>query len=102
MRIVLALLSVALAGAAVAEEPRKNEAPKPALNLRLDDGSSAAPRINFDQPAASQTKDEREKGLPELGGKPSNAFDRKVGSGTNSGISSGVIPSAMDPNVNRE
>jgi hypothetical protein len=103
MKILLPLLTLALAGAAMAEEPAKTEPqkPRPALNLRLDDGNSAAPRINFDQPASTQTKEQREKGLPELGGKPSTAYDRTLGSGTNAATSNGVIPSAMDPSVNR-
>ena len=86
-------LALALAGAAAAEEPAKKPEPaKPALNLRLDDTSSAAPRINFDAQRSSQTKEDREKGLPDLGGKPSKDFDRPVSSG-----SSAVIPKAYDP-----
>jgi len=85
--------ALALAGAAAAEEPAKKPDPaKPALNLRLDDTSSAAPRITFDQQRSSQTKEDREKGLPDLGGKPSKDFDRPVSSG-----SSAVIPKAYDP-----
>ena len=86
-------LALALAGAAAAEEPAKKPDPaKPALNLRLDDTSSAAPRITFDQQRSSQTKEDREKGLPDLGGRPSKDFDRPVSSG-----SSAVIPKAYDP-----
>ena len=82
--------ALALAGAAAAEEPAKKPDPaKPALNLRLDDTSSAAPRITFDQQRSSQTKEDREKGLPDLGGRPSKDFDRPVSSG-----SSAVIPKA--------
>jgi hypothetical protein len=85
--------ALALAGAAAAEEPAKKPDPaKPALNLRLDDTSSAAPRITFDQQRSSQTKEDREKGLPDLGGRPSKDFDRPVSSG-----SSAVIPKAYDP-----
>jgi hypothetical protein len=96
---------LALAGAVSAQTdaPKDGQKPRPALNLRLDDGSSAAPRINFDQPASAQTKEEREKGLPDLGGKPSTAFDRAVSSGINSSSpNTSVIPSAMDPAVNRQ
>ena len=96
------LLTLALAGAAGAEEPAKTEPTKPPLNLRLDDATSAAPRVTFGPPSSTQTKEEREKGLPELGGKPSQAYDRVLGSGTNSATSKGVIPSAMDPSVNRQ
>ena len=86
-------LALALAGAVAADEPAKKPEPaKPALNLRLDDTSSAAPRITFDQQRSSQTKEDREKGLPDLGGKPSKDFDRPVSSG-----SSAVIPKAYDP-----
>src|SRR5690349_22787434 len=38
-------------------------------------------RVTFGPPAAAQTKEEREKGLPEMGGKPSTAYDRAVNSG---------------------
>jgi len=86
--------TLALAGAALAEEPAKPEPAKPALNLRLDDASSAAPRISFEQQRSAQTKEEREKGLPDLGGKPSTSFERPVSSGSSS---SGVIPKAYDP-----
>ena len=90
-------LALALAGAAFAEQPARanpnGEPAKPALNLRLDDTSSAAPRISFDQQRSSQTKEEREKGLPDLGGKPSKDFERPMSSGS----SSGVIPKAYDP-----
>ena len=91
-------LTLALAGAAFAEQPAKSEPSKPALNLRLDDTSSAAPRITFEQQRSSQTKEEREKGLPDLGGKPSKDFERPVSSGSSS---SGVIPKAYDPQAPR-
>ena len=95
-RILAFSLALALAGAAFAEQPAKSEPNKPALNLRLDDSSSAAPRISFDQQRSSQTKEEREKGLPELGGKPAKDFERPVSSG-----SSSVIPKAYDPQAPR-
>ena len=104
MKILLPLLALALAGPAVAEDPPKSEAakPKPALNLRLDDSTSAAPRVTFGPTPATQTKEEREKGLPDLGGKPNQAYTRQVSpSGVNSTTSNSVIPSAMDPSVNR-
>jgi hypothetical protein len=88
-------LALALAGAAAAEETaKKSEPAKPALNLRLDDTSSGAPRISFEQRPSSQTKEDREKGLPDLGGKPSRDFERPVSSG-----SSAVIPKAYDPQM---
>ena len=97
MRILAALFACVLAASAIAQQPpKKDETPRPALNLRLDDGSSAAPRISFDQQRSSQTKEEREKGLPELGGKPAKDFERPVSSG-----SSSVIPKAYDPQAPR-
>jgi hypothetical protein len=97
MKTLAAVITLALAGSAFAEEPPKNEQkPRPALNLRLDDGSSAAPRVTFGPSSATQTKEEREKGLPELGGKPTRDFDRPVSSG-----SSAVIPKAYDPQAPR-
>jgi hypothetical protein len=99
MKILLCVLPFVIAGTVFAEDAQK---PKQPLNLRLDESTSPAPRVTFGPSSATQTKEDREKALPELGGKPSTAFDRKLGSGTNTGISSGVIPSAMDPAVNRE
>ena len=98
MRTVLLVFALAFAGAALAEEPAKNEPqhPRPALNLRLDDASSAAPRVTFGPPASTQTKEEREKGLPEMGGKPSKAFERPTSSNSSSG---GVVPKAYDPQL---
>ena len=93
-RFLVFSLALSLAGTVFAEQPAKPEPNKPALNLRLDDSSSAAPRISFDQQRSSQTKEEREKGLPELGGKPTKDFDRPVSSG-----SSAVIPKAYDPQM---
>jgi hypothetical protein len=97
MKALATVVALALAASAAAEEPRKGETAKPpALNLRLDDASRGAPRITFGAPPAAQTKDEREKGLPELGGKPSTDFDRPMSSGSSSGS---VIPKPMDPSV---
>jgi hypothetical protein len=97
-RVLAFSLWLALAGAAAAEEPaKKSEPAKPALNLRLDGASSAAPRITFDPQRSLQTKEDREKGLPDLGGKPSKDFERPVSSGS----SSGVIPKAYDPQAPR-
>jgi hypothetical protein len=93
---------LALAGTAAAQEQTKTEPKKPPLNLRLDEATSSAPRVTFGSAPASQTKEEREKGLPELGGKPSQAFDRKISSPVNSSSGNSVIPSAMDPAINRE
>ena len=95
----IALLALAFAGSAAAQtpapEPAKGEpAARPSLNLRLDDASrSAAPRITFERPAAATTKDEREKGLPEMGGKPALSFDRPI----NPNNSNSPIPKAYDP-----
>ena len=96
MKLFLASsLALAMAGAAAADEPAKKPEPaKPALNLRLDDTSSAAPRISFDQQRSAQSKEEREKGLPELGGKPSQAYDRPT-----SNSRSSVVPKAFDSNL---
>ena len=78
----IALLALAVAGAAGAQAPAPEQpkaAPKPpALNLRLDDAAGGAPRITFGSAPSAQTKDEREKGLPELGGKPMLNFDRPI------------------------
>ena len=106
MKIPTALIACALAATAFAQEQSKSDAqkPRPALNLRLDDATSAAPRVTFGPPASTQTKEEREKGLPEMGGKPNQAFDRRVApDGVNSSSpNNSVIPSAMDPAVNRQ
>jgi len=107
MKTILVASALAIAGAALAEEPAKTDAQTarpPALNLRLDDGSSAAPRITFGPSASTQTKEEREKGLPEMGGKPNQAFNRSVApNGVNSSTpNNSVIPSAFDPAVNRQ
>jgi hypothetical protein len=97
MRILAALFACALAASAIAQQPPKSdEKPRPALNLRLDDGSSAAPRVTFGPSSSTQTKEDREKGLPELGGKPTKDFERPVSSG-----SSAVIPKAFDPQAPR-
>jgi hypothetical protein len=105
MKILLPILAFALAGAAFAEDAPKADAqkPKPPLNLRLDESTSAAPRVTFGPPSAAQTKEDREKGLPELGGKPSHSFDKTLSTGSNSSSpTTSVIPSAMDPAVNRQ
>jgi len=94
LAILLAITGTA-AGTAGAQDPSKPEPQKPALNLRLDDGTTAAPRISFDQRPSAQTKEEREKGLPDLGGKPSKAFERPL----NSNTSAGTIPKAFDPSL---
>ena len=76
----LALL-LAFAGTAAAqapEQPKPDAAQRPALNLRLDETSGGAQRITFGQRPAATTKEEREKGLPELGGKPALNFDRPL------------------------
>ena len=98
MKVLLAFLGLALAGgAAIAEEPAKGEPqkPRPSLNLRLDESTSAAPRINFDQPPSTQSKSEREKGLPELGGKPAMNFDRPI----NPNSSGSPIPKDTNPGL---
>ena len=97
MKTLLPVLALALAGSALAEEPAKAEPqkPRPSLNLRLDDSSSGAPRINFDQPTSTQSKAEREKGLPELGGKPALNFDRPI----NPGSSGSPIPKDSNPGL---
>ena len=102
MKIATALVACALAATAFAQEQPKSDAqkPRPALNLRLDDATSAAPRVTFGPPPSAQSKEDREKGLPEMGGKPSAAYDRATNSGMNAATNKGVIPSAMDPGVN--
>ena len=101
-RCLAFILAVALTGAAAAQEAArtdpKTEPQKPPLNLRLDDGTGSAPRINFDQRPSAQTKQEREKGLPDLGGKPSQVYDRPLSSGSSSGA---VIPKSFDPVLNQ-
>ena len=79
----IALLALAFAGAAAAQAPApeqpKAAAKPPALNLRLDEASGGgAPRITFGAAPSALTKDEREKGLPELGGKPALNLDRPI------------------------
>ena len=97
MKRLLAFLAVlVLAGGAAAEDAAKSEPHKPALTLRIDDTSSAAPRISFGQQPSDLTKEEREKGLPDLGGKPSKAFERPTSSNSSSG---GVVPKAYDPQL---
>jgi hypothetical protein len=80
--IALLALAFALAGTAAAQAPAPEQpktTPKPpALNLRLDDAAAGAPRITFGSAPSAQTKDEREKGLPELGGKSQLNFDRPI------------------------
>jgi len=97
VKTLLPVLALALASSALAEEPAKAEPqkPRPSLNLRLDDSSSGAPRINFDQPTSTQSKAEREKGLPELGGKPALNFDRPI----NPGSSGSPIPKDSNPGL---
>jgi len=65
------------------------------IAYRLDDSSSGAPRINFDQPTSTQSKAEREKGLPELGGKPALNFDRPI----NPSSSGSPIPKDSNPGM---
>lgn len=96
--ITLALASAAFAQEAARIEPKSEPKKPPPLNLRLDDGNSAAPRITFEQQPSAQTKQEREKGLPDLGGKPSHAFDRPTSSSSGSGS---VVPKAYDPVLNQ-
>jgi hypothetical protein len=78
----IALLALVFAGTAAAQAPAPEQskaAPKPpALNLRLDEASGGAPRITVGAAPSAQTKDEREKGLPELGGKSHLNFDRPI------------------------
>ena len=102
MKIAATALACALAASAGAQEPSKSEAqkPRPALNLRLDDATSAAPRVTFGPTPSAQTKEEREKGLPELGGKPSDSYNRPISGGSTSSSSGAVIPTPMDPSVN--
>ena len=93
MKTLIALIACALAAAAAADEPKtESQKQRPALNLRLDETTSAAPRVTFDAPTSATTKQEREKGLPELGGRPSRAYERST-----AGDASSVIPNAMDP-----
>jgi hypothetical protein len=104
MKTIAAVIACALAAGALAQEqPQSEQKPRPALNLRLDDATYSAPRVTFGPPASTQTKEDREKGLPEMGGKPSDKYTRQVApSGINRATSNSVIPSAMDPNLNRE
>jgi hypothetical protein len=95
MKGLVFLVACALAGTAAAQEGKSE--PRRPLNLRLDDATSAAPRITFGQPASAQTKEEREKGLPDLGGKPNEAYNRPVSPDKSS---NSVIPKAMDPDTN--
>jgi hypothetical protein len=103
MKTFAAAIALALACGAMAEEPSKSEQkPRPALNLRLDDATTSAPRVQFGPPASTQTKEDRERGLPELGGNPNDKYNRMLNSGTNKATSKGVIPSAMDPQINAQ
>jgi hypothetical protein len=75
------------------DETRERPATKgPALNLRLDDASRGAPRVTFGSP--DSTTKETAKGLPELGGKPSNLFDRPM----NPAASGSPFPKDTNPN----
>jgi hypothetical protein len=96
MKILAILAACALAGTAAAQGDAKSGSRQP-LNLRLDEGTSAAPRVTFGPSPSNQTKEEREKGLPDLGGKPNDAYTRPISSPTSSGA---VIPNAMDPATN--
>jgi hypothetical protein len=96
MKTLVFLLAAALAGTAAAQDATKSEPRRP-LNLRLDDASSAAPRITFGHAPSAQTKEEREKGLPDLGGKPNEAYDRPASPDK---ASNSVIPKAMNPETN--
>ena len=99
----IALIAAFFVGAAAAQAPApeqpKGDAPKPgaALNLKLDDGARGAPRILFGTPPAAMTKEEREKGLPDLGGKPSDEFNKPMSSSR----PGSVIPKAFDPVMNQ-
>jgi len=93
----LVLILGLLALPALAQEPAKAEGkPRPPLNLRLDDATGAAPRITFGPTPATQTKDEREKGLPELGGRTKEEFNRPI----NPAASGSPIPQPMEPTRN--
>ncbi|HUQ73784.1 MAG TPA: hypothetical protein VM183_03585 [Burkholderiales bacterium] len=72
--------------------PERQEPKGPALNLRLEEGVGASPRITFGPPASATTKEEREKTLPELGGQPGK-FDRPI----NPNSSGSPIPKPYDP-----
>jgi hypothetical protein len=97
MKSIAFILGLAAAVAASAQEQTKADTkPRPALNLRLDDATTAAPRITFDQAPSAQTKDEREKGLPELGGKTREEYNRPI----NPSSSGSPIPQPMEPSRN--
>ena len=88
----MALASGVLAQAPSGEQPKGESKPRPALNLRLDD-ASVSPRISFDKAPSEVTKSEREKGLPELGGKTSDALNRPM----DPNAAGSPIPRPMEP-----
>jgi hypothetical protein len=96
----LAVALFAAAGPAAAQQatlpkeqtPERQERKAPPLNLRLGEGPGASPRITFGPPPSAMTKEEREKGLPELGGQPGK-FDRPI----NPNSSGSPIPKPFDP-----
>lgn len=95
MKPIALILGMLIATAVLAQEKPAAQ-PRAPLNLRIDDASSAAPRISFGQAPATQTKDEREKGLPELGGKTKEQYNRPI----NPGSSGSPIPQPMEPTRN--
>jgi len=99
MKALALMVGLLVALPAAAQEPAKAEPPKPrpALNLRLDDATSAAPRITFGQPPSTQTKDEREKSLPGLGADRQRSLERPI----NPNASGSPIPKAYDPAGNQ-
>jgi hypothetical protein len=99
-RAVAALISIGFASAALAqapEQPKNEPKGRPALNLRLEDApASSQPRITFGRHDATGKQDTADTGLPDLGGKPSEAFNRPI----NPDSSGSPIPKPMEPSNN--
>jgi hypothetical protein len=74
--------------AAEAKGAEQSPKPRPPLKLKLDDATSAAPRITF-TPRDADKKDPAAS-LPGLGGKPSQAWERPP---------SAIVPKDMNPGM---
>lgn len=83
----------AQASAPEARAPEQAAKPKAPLKLRLDDATSAAPRVTF-TPRQGETTEKPGDALPSLGGERSRAFDESM-------RRSSTTPFPPDTNPNR-
>ena len=80
-KLALSVAAGLLAGAVAAQDPAPQTKPeRPVLNLKLDEGGHAAPRITF-TPRDPLVEKAPASTLPTLGG-PARSFDPPSGSGT--------------------